>query len=169
MKINKRGLMLLLALTFSLGLQAQNLLIALSDGSNESFPVSQVRSIKFGTCTMILRQQNGTVNAWNLDAIQSYSFSSTTQTAGSQVESSSLQVFPNPAADVVQVSYHNPTASEISVSLIDASGKELAQIFKGPHQGNQKYECQVGKIPAGSYFIQIISATKTITKPIVIQ
>jgi hypothetical protein len=167
--MKKNIFLVLIALLFGFGFKAQNLLVTLTSGTIESFPVEQVRSIKFGTCSMIVNEIDGTTNSWNLDAVESYAFDQETSGVDAKIENTSLYVFPNPSLDVVQISYSNTNASEISISLIDASGKEILQIYKGQHQGKKTYATNVSDLLAGTYFVQIMTETRIIRKPIVIQ
>jgi hypothetical protein len=70
-----------------------------------------------------------------------------------------LKVYPNPATDILNV----PTlASDISVRLLDGSGKLLQQQKVG---GNTS-PCRlfIGDYPAGVYFVQVVGTKKTIYK-----
>lgn len=165
----KKIFLVLIALLFGFGFKAQNLLVTLTSGTIESFPVEQVRSIKFGTCTMIVNEINGTTSSWNLDVVESYSFDQETSSIDVKVENTSFHVYPNPSLDVVQIIYDNSNTSEISISLLDVNGKEIQQIYAGQHLGKQTYTTNVSDLLAGTYFVQIITKTRIITKPIVIQ
>jgi hypothetical protein len=129
--MKKNIFLVLAAILFTLGLQAQNLIVTLTSGTIEIFPVEQVRSIKFGTCTMIVNEMNGTVNTWNLDAVENYAFDQETNGVEVNVENTSLHVYPNPSLDVVHISYKNSNASEISISLLDVSRKRDSSNLHG--------------------------------------
>jgi hypothetical protein len=58
-----------------------------------------------------------------------------------------LKIYPSPAVDFIKL--ESPYAGEIQVSVCNLQGRQLIrpQVFKGQHQ------LQLGKLPAGQYFL----------------
>jgi hypothetical protein len=108
----------------SIGLRAQNMVVTLDNATTETFAVASIQSIKFGVCTMILKEINGTVITWDITDITNYSF---TSNAGLNdqviVENSSLHLFPNPSSDLVNIQFFSAQLGNITVDIIDANGK----------------------------------------------
>ena len=65
----KKGLLILSLVIIGFCVNAQSLVVTLTNSTTEVFPISDIQSIKFGTETMILNELDGTVNTWNIDDI----------------------------------------------------------------------------------------------------
>ena len=154
---------------FSLGLKAQNLTVTLTNNSTASFPITSIRSIKFSNSTMILNELNGTVTTWDIADINNYDFSSIVglndQTT---VENSSLQLFPNPSSNLVNIEFFGVQVGKIVIDIIDVNGKPIQEVYRGVHQGKQTYQWFSNSIK-GIFYCRITMDHKTITKPVIIQ
>jgi hypothetical protein len=80
----------------------------------------------------------------------------------------SLSLYPSPATDLVKIEYQTNGASNISISIFDAQGREIEKIFSGVHHVNKIYEWN-SKNYNGTFYCQILSDNSVITKPIFIQ
>jgi hypothetical protein len=154
-------------------LKAQDLVVSLTNGNSESFPVSDIMSIKFGASDMILNESNGTTNTWAIDDIDNYSFDGTASLSDSKLLLEvDVNVFPNPASDKVNIMFNSNIIQRISIQIIDATGKLMYTVYEGVHQDKKTYiwtpQLQ-GKAKTGSYFCKITTENKVITQPIIIQ
>ena len=52
----------------------QQLVLELANGTVENYPISEIRSIKFGSASMIIRKSNGSSQSRNINNIIKYSF-----------------------------------------------------------------------------------------------
>ena len=150
--------------------RAQNqLIVTLTNGQTDAFNVSDIRSVKFVNNSMSLTENNGSQSSWNIDDVSQYAFSganSIASTTGST--SDQVRIFPNPVSDNLNVEYGSLRAGKISIELLDLNGKVLRNVFEGTHQGKQTYTW-TKDLPNGFYLCRIISESKSITKPFVIQ
>jgi hypothetical protein len=174
MKKQLKKIMLLFAGVLISGLlNAQDLVVSLTNGNSEVFSVSDIMSIKFGTSDMILNESNGTVNTWAIDDVDNYSFDGTANLSdGKSLLEEDVNVFPNPASEKVNIMFTSNIAQGISIQIIDATGKLIYTIYEGEHQGEKTYiwspQLQ-GKAKAGNYFCKISTENKVITQSIIIQ
>jgi hypothetical protein len=158
-----------MTLVFSTGLFAQNLVVTLTNSTTETFPISNIQSIKFGTSSMILNELDGTITTWSIDDIDHYAFHQTTGLNEQLIlENSHLSIYPNPASNLVNIAFSSAHSSQISIDIMDASGKIIDQVFDGKHQDGHVYQWN-NSVRNGMYFIRIFTETKVITKPVVIQ
>ena len=150
--------------------QAQNqFVVTLTNGQTEAFNVSDIRSVKFVTNTMSLTENNGTQSSWNIVDVSQYAFSGLVSTVPA-IESNSSQVtiFPNPISDNLILEYWSSNESKVTIELLDMSGKIIRSLFDGIHQGKQIYTW-TKDLPGGIYYCRIITKSKIITKPFIIQ
>lgn len=65
-----------------------------------------------------------------------------------------LQVFPNPANNLVQISYYLPQNGNIDLAIYDLSGKKLQTLQQEPkNAGNYVCLWQANSLPTGVYFV----------------
>jgi hypothetical protein len=169
---------MLTVLSFNTSINAQNLVVTLINSSVESFPISEIQSIKFdpGTFisgTMILNKLDGTVITWSTGGIHNYSFNGVTSiNETATVKTDELNVYPNPSADLVQINFSSNWSGEIRIDVYDMNGRLVEKLFHGNHQDetlltwNSK---QNSMVQSGKYLIKITTTNKVITKPIIIQ
>jgi len=158
-----------LLLAFSFGAQAQNqMLVELNDGSTEGYLVSEIRSIKFGASTMIVNRFSGNPATYNIADIAQYYFADATSIgANASVLGRNLSINPNPASEQIDVVYTSQNEERINIELLDATGRSIATVYSGMHQGKQAYKQNLD-VPAGLYFCRITADGKTSTKPFVV-
>ena len=167
--MKKNILLLALGLFISMGIKAQNLVVTLTNASIETFPISSIRSIKFGNSTMILNEFNGTVSTWNISDINNYDFSSSVGLNDQvNIENSTLQLFPNPSSNLVNIQFLGVQVGNILIDIIDVNGKQIQEVYRGAQEGQQTYQWFCNSVK-GTYYCRITTDTKVITKPIIIQ
>jgi hypothetical protein len=166
MKIQVALAMLMLTSYFT---RAQVLIVTLTNGQTDAFNISDIRSVKFLNNTMNLTENNGSQSSWNIDDVSQYAFSGSNSIASTNGSTSDqVRIFPNPISDNLNVEYGSLRAGKISIELLDLNGKVLLTVFEGTHQGKQTYTW-TKDLPSGYYLCRIISESKSITKPFVIQ
>lgn len=85
-----------------------------------------------------------------------------TQTGSSlsvrETKASSFRIYPNPAQDVVNISFESNAPKSGSISLLNAIGKE---VHNQKISGLESYSIESGNLARGSYFIRIITPEGT--------
>jgi hypothetical protein len=150
--------------------RAQNqLIVTLTNGQTDAFNVSDIRSLKFINNTMNLTENNGSLSSWNIDNVSQYAFSGANSIVPTTSSTSDLiRIFPNPVSDNLSVEYWSSRTGKITIQLLDLNGKVVRSVFEGTHQGKQTYTW-TKDLSSGYYLCRIISSSKSITKPFVIQ
>ncbi len=159
----------MLLLTSYVSNAQSQLTVSLTNGLTDAFYVSDIRSIKFINNTMNITENNGTQSSWPIVDIIEYSFKGS-NSIGQTSESTSnyLNIFPNPVTDKLSMEYWSLNESQITIELLDLSGKIVRTVFEGIHQGKEKYTW-TKDLPSGMYLCRIVSKNKSITKPFLIQ
>ena len=172
MKI-KKPILLAFVLIVSISVNAQDLIVKLTNSNIETFVVSDIQSIKFDQATMILKEFDGTVNTWSVNNIDNYKFDNITNI--SQKESIStfeLNIFPNPTTDDVTVNFISNASGLINIAIYDVKGRFVEEIYNGNHNKVTKSTWsakQNNSVQSGKYLIRINTENKVITKQIIIQ
>jgi hypothetical protein len=157
-------------IAFAIHAKAQShLLIQLAGGITQSYPISEIRSIRFSTSSLIINRLNATPISFNIADVNQYFFGDATSIAPDLTgNSNSLDIFPNPAVDHLEVIYSSQEKQEISVDLFDATGRPVYQIFKGLPTGKQVVNIPL-KVPSGLYLCRLSTMYEFIMKPVIIQ
>ncbi len=81
----------------------------------------------------------------------------------------SLQLYPNPATDELNVNFEASNNENVRVSLIDIVGKEVAVLSNAPVNGSQSIRYNTSAFPKGVYMVRVQSGAETLTKKVVLQ
>lgn len=73
-----------------------------------------------------------------------------------------LQLYPNPASDHVQVEFNGNLGTEVTVTLMDANGREVRTVVTTTQNNYFGTEIQVNDLEKGLYFIQASGTNGTI-------
>jgi hypothetical protein len=149
-------------------------------------------SVKTGTTSESMTLNNGTVgtymvkvqgynNATNASSpytltiqIGSTTFrmnqDGTQQTiSGSTEESlSNVNIYPNPANSMVNLEFNANQSGQAQIRFIDQMGRVAQTYYQTTTAGNNLMNLDINSVPAGVYFVQMISNEQTITKRLVI-
>ncbi len=79
----------------------------------------------------------------------------------------SVQVFPNPVSDELNIHYSNTAAEPVSISLTDMMGKEVAQIVT--HPGGTSASYNTASLPRGLYILRLQSGAEVVSRKISVQ
>ena len=158
-----------LALGISPQLSAQTqLIVTLNNSNTETFALTEIRSIKFGTETMNLHSNNGDVITWNISDISSYSFEGPTGLSETEGFPGKLELFPNPATNQMLISFSSAQSQHITIEILDLLGKKVRDIYSGNHSLHQSYPWQVD-VPQGLYICRVSTKDGITTKSIIIK
>jgi hypothetical protein len=74
-----------------------------------------------------------------------------------------LTVFPNPAQSLINIKLFHPYKQEVSVSLLDASGKEIKHIINNlrDYYGRNSLQFTLDEFLPGMYFLKVKTEKKT--------
>lgn len=91
-----------------------------------------------------------------------------TSTNPTEIAAVDFKVFPNPTADILTVEINETTASDLSVSIFDLSGKTVKTTdFSVSLNTPFSKEFNLENIPTGSYVVEVINGNRRSTKKIV--
>lgn len=82
----------------------------------------------------------------------------------------SMQIYPNPSADVCIIDFYLPQTAHVTTLLTDASGRTVQSISSGTLiKGNQQVRLNVSQLAAGSYDVVIQHGKHAIAGKIVVE
>lgn len=161
-------LILYFFLSTSFGTTAQNLVVTLIDNTTQSFPITTIESLKFISGNMILKQNDGITITWTTSSINNYSFGTLSTQDYLIIETSELQIYPNPSNGLVNLRFNSNINLNIQIDIIDINGKIVSSIYNGNHDGEKTYQW-TNNVNQGIYFCRLITDHKIISKPIIIK
>lgn len=156
----------------ALSLKAQGMVVTLKTGGTESYPLSDIRSIRFDEERMFIHRNDGSIVERTIADIEKYSFDKASSVPDGLAERPRLRLFPNPTAAELSVVLTLPGSAEVQVEILDAGGRVLAELYRGPQQGEAIYRWegnQRGTLPAGQYLCRVLAGGQWITQSFLIQ
>ncbi|HEX8528556.1 MAG TPA: RICIN domain-containing protein [Cytophagales bacterium] len=107
---------------------------------------------------------------WKLQSVTSSAREAAAETAEEQLEEATadLTLFPNPAQDVVQVTYKAKADGPGSVEVSDATSQRKLSRTVELHAGDNVVDLDVTSLPTGIYFLRFSAEGKEVTKKLVV-
>lgn len=93
-----------------------------------------------------------------------------TAVADITVPENSLNVYPNPASTSTTISFTAETGTEVYISVLDVTGKEIAVLMNNStNKGTHSVEWNTSDIADGMYFVRLQSGQSVYTRRVVVQ
>jgi hypothetical protein len=163
----------LISLGIGIKVNAQSAIyFSYNDGSQNSYALQDVRKLDFNGNDINLHLNDGSIFTWNVNTIGYYDYNTNTPLKIDDILHKAndwvANVFPNPSDGHQTLNLKLPQASEISISIIDISGKQLFQqqlgsLAKGEHSIPLDWSNSV----AGSYNVVLNSKDFSIIKKLI--
>lgn len=91
-------------------------------------------------------------------------------TGDMEMNDGTLRIYPNPASDLVYLSFSIPESQSVAIDMYDLSGGKIRQLHHGElPEGFHEFEYDLSNSPAGSYIIHLSYGRVTQSKIIAIQ
>lgn len=169
----ERSLSLLLLSALSFGASAQSMRLQLENGTSQSHPISAIRSITFQGGSMQLNMLAGPTLAWPIADVRSYAFDLMTTGVEELPSVGTVSVHPNPAQEQVMIHFESRVPSHVIIDIIDATGREVVQLFRGKAAQRSLHVSwdvrEQAAVPPGLYLCRITTQSGVLTTPLIIQ
>lgn len=119
----------------------------------------------YGVGSFSVEDQQGNVmtSGGNFSSEDFGLFKTSSEAGISEIAFENLTIYPNPASDVLNVEF-NVDAEEVSVSILDLSGRMIAT-----ENGSTAVTFNVGDLASGSYLVRISTENGSYTENVVIK
>jgi hypothetical protein len=84
------------------------------------------------------------------------------------VADASINVYPNPSTDVLNVSFTAEKSETVTIKMVDMNGRVVYQSSNNYAAGSQTASVNVQNIPAGSYSMTLVTDTKVVAKNVTV-
>lgn len=152
---------------------AQSLVVTKTDGTDETFPFSEIMSMKFQQSDMILYKNDGGMEIWNIDDVSYYSFDESVSTEVFDTQTNwQVLVYPNPSSSQVKIKVDSPKNEKVTVSILDSKGSLVTELFSGIMEEHQEIIWDIKDhkdAQSGTYVCLIQTSDQRITRPIIVQ
>jgi hypothetical protein len=164
-------LIILLSITHFTNAQSEFVQFHFTDGTQQNYALNEVIKLDFTSSELRLHKADATIISWNYDLIDFYRYDNL-ETAVNEIASLPaeirMDVFPNPAKDLVNVHYRLPVQEAIHVTLYSLNGKRIfEQRLPNKQEGIWQYDSS--DLPAGSYIVVLQGNTFNISKTMIKQ
>ena len=143
-----------------------------NDGSQNSYALQDVRKLDFNGDNINLHLNDGSIFTWNVNTIGYYDYNTNAPTHIEDLLHKAndwdVNVFPNPSDGYQTLKLRLPIVTEISISIIDISGKLIIQQKLGTlSKGEHSIPLDWSNATAGSYSIILNSKDFSVTKKLI--
>lgn len=83
------------------------------------------------------------------------------------ITAESLHCYPVPFSGVLNIEIRDMNASFAQLTIVNALGQEVANLFKGAIEGDILVQWQTAQVPNGLYFLRLATNDKVVSRPIV--
>jgi hypothetical protein len=118
------------------GQSSGNLQLVLTNGTQQSTPLSSIKKITFSGTTMILNYSDGTQGLFASSEVQKLLFSSATATQTVLDDVKTLSVYPNPASDFIKLNNAPTGTNTVVIYRLDGAVLLTAQLNESNQQIN---------------------------------
>lgn len=142
--------------------------LTLNNSEETAILVSEIQSIKFENQSLILNKFDGNTLNWLISDINNYRFDNVTSaTHAEEVETSQIEIYPNPSNGQAVVTFSNLDKQHLSIGIFDLLGKEIRSVYSGTHEGKQTYSIDT-QIPSGVYICKVVGEQRIWTKSFIV-
>ncbi|MBP8034143.1 MAG: T9SS type A sorting domain-containing protein [Bacteroidia bacterium] len=137
--------------------------------TNFTIPLTYADGNNPDSCIIVLKASGSAPT--NLDYLWVDNLAFTGTVTGLKTQESFLSnvnVFPNPSADLINVTLHLKSEQKVSLELVDVTGKLIVSKELGSLQGESNQSLNVHGIAKGTYFVKVVSDKGTEVKKIII-
>ena len=77
--------------------------------------------------------------------------------------------YPNPASSITTISFEVPVQSKIKIDMYDSFGKKIRELVNGNFpSGKHQIQLNIAEFADGVYYYRLESATKILTKKLLV-
>jgi len=167
-----KSLVLLIFIMYTTNCFNQNLNINLSNGTNATYTIQEVRKLAFNGDCLRLNLWDGSIFEWNVSTLENIQFAQMPLFISEQLLNSYLtnfSVYPNPANNKIEIQYNLMVKDDITISISNSEGKDIFNKDCGLKLDGLNYEIiDCSQIPKGTYVCRLSSRSKSISRKIII-
>lgn len=87
----------------------------------------------------------------------------------SQVKKEALKLYPNPASDYANIEYKLKKSTQVTVQVIDLSGRNVLELNLGTRSGQLKERINLDNLSAGTYILRMQAGNQVTTNKLIIR
>jgi hypothetical protein len=150
---------------------AQSILVHLTDGSTQTYPLIDVRTVTLLENEMSLNLITGDTVSWNFSVIRYYEYF---QPPLSIIESGPLvdtdvRVYPNPSSGPINIEFELSSTETLSIGLYDMKGSLIESVFQGQESaGMHSKQWNAASVGSGVYICKLTAGKFVYNKLIIV-
>ncbi len=169
--MKKRVQMLVLCLILAFSCQAQSIHVHLTDGSTQTYPLIDIRTITLPENVMSLNLITGDTVSWNFSVITYFEYFQPPMSiseSGPLVDTD-LKVYPNPSSGLINIEFELASEEAVSIGLYDMKGSLVGVIFQGVESaGVHRWQWNAVSAGPGVYLCKLTAGKFVYNKLILI-
>jgi flagellar hook assembly protein FlgD len=157
-------------------LSAQTVFFHLTDGTTQSFAITDIRKLTFLGDEQVLWLNDGTQYTWNVSTIGQYEFQEDVgiehiASGGAPLR---LHLYPNPANAEVALETELPQPARLVVDIMDLQGRVVRGLYAGERPAGglrllwDAADDRGVRVAPGTYLVRMATPWGSSTKPVVL-
>jgi len=144
------------------GLQAQNMYMKQTNGTQTAYALSNIKKITFSSGNIAVSKTTGSPDNYVLSGIRYLNFQVlTANIATLEKQEGLITLYPNPVVDVLNIQLAIKSKQALLIEILSIEGKVVYQ-EKLTHQ-NDVYQMNVSSLPKGIYLCKVTNGLTTET------
>ncbi len=143
---------------------AQNYYPVAADWQTVSVDISA-----YNSASEILIEFVGTSDFGNNLYVDNIQFQNNTYVGLEEELISNFELFPNPANEVLSVNFNLDSDSDVQISVLDISGRQVTEMTQELSQGYQNIQLDVASLKAGAYIVEVTANGTTTREQLIIE
>jgi outer membrane receptor protein involved in Fe transport len=145
------------------GLQAQDLYVKFSSGTDVRYGLTTVERITFSATDMRVEMGAGNIASYGLDSIAyfNYKASIVSGVAAKELQGEALKLYPNPTTGNLNLDYALEKGGKVALSIYNATGQKVYTTTReqGIGQQQQSLDLKAVGLTQGVYFVELRTAS----------
>jgi len=155
---NSKWMTVMLTLIAAIGLQAQNSLNVHEKSSTlTAFATSDVQKLTFAGGNLTVTKKDANTSLYAMTNVAYLNFTSPAAGVATLQAVNKLEVYPNPAQDILNIKFSDATTQAVQVEIIGIDGKTAMRTVLH----NAKSSISVSNLPKGIYLCRCTNGTNT--------
>jgi len=157
-------------------LSAQTVFFHFTDGTTQSYAVTDIRKLTFVGDEQVLWLNDGTQYTWNVSTIGQYEFQEGVgiEHIASGLAPLRLHLYPNPANAEVALETELPQPARLVVDIMDLQGRVVRGLYAGERPAGglrllwDAADDRGVRVAPGTYLVRMATPWGSSTKPVVL-
>lgn len=139
-----------------------------ASGTIDDYVINNVQVITFTATDMNVKNTSGTTDAYLMDSITKIYFDDLLVSIN-EFDSPVINIYPNPASDMINLSIGNVDANDINIDVYNALGSLVYSKTYSSHGSEFSGSIDISKLGKGNFTVRVTNGQNAFVQKIIVQ